>query len=62
VSNLSRWRDGVRDRFDTWNSTSSAPVQLPLPAALRAELVERHLGDVLAAEEALGKALPSWRC
>jgi len=57
-----RWRDGVRDRFDTWNSTSSAPVQLPLPAALRAELVERHLGDVLAAEEALGKALPSWRC
>jgi hypothetical protein len=55
-----RWRNGVRDRFESWNATSTAPVQPPLPSEFRAELVERHMADVLAAERILGKDLPRW--
>jgi hypothetical protein len=56
-----RWRAGLRSRFENWNSTSRPPRQAPISAEFRRELIDRHLPDVLAAEQVTARELPLWR-
>jgi hypothetical protein len=56
-----RWRAGLRSRFQEWNSTSRPSQQAPISAEFRSELIDRHLPDVLAAEEVTARELPLWR-
>jgi hypothetical protein len=55
------WRSSVKSRFTEWNSSRSLSKQPPISAEFRKELVRRHLHDILAAEDALARGLPSWR-
>jgi hypothetical protein len=56
-----RWRAGLRIRFEEWNSTSRPPRQAPISPQLRSELLDRHLPDVVAAEQVIARKLPLWR-
>jgi hypothetical protein len=56
-----RWRAGLRSRFEEWNSTSRPSQQAPISAEFRSELIDRHLPDVLAAEQVTARELPLWR-
>jgi hypothetical protein len=55
-----QWRAGIRRKLAQWNSTSHPPQQEPLSDDFRSELIERHVPDVLAAEQVLTRALPLW--
>jgi hypothetical protein len=55
-----QWRAGIRRKLAQWNSTSRPPQQEPLSDDFRSELIERHVPDVLAAEQVLTRALPLW--
>jgi hypothetical protein len=56
-----QWRTGIRRKLEQWNSTSRPAQQDPLSDDFRSELIERHVPDVLAAEQVLTRELPLWR-
>jgi hypothetical protein len=56
-----RWRSVFRRTFEEWNSTTRPSQQDPMPPGFREELIERHVPDVLAAEQVLARELPLWR-
>lgn len=49
----------VAHALDRWNRTDRRPP--PMPADLRARLLEHYEPSVLAVERRLGRSLPSWR-